>query len=203
MSQATDFFNATVKPTVAEFLADIKSIRHGCLAAIVLNHMADYVALGNSPGRPIDGQRERLAALRNELIAACPEFSFINDIADASKHAQLHIRADKPRDVSNSLQITSSSGAGQAPFGEAVFAEAAYVYVVLEDGTEKPLAPAIRAILALWEARLPSASLAVDKLALAVQQMRNAPNILTDANFAAEAEIEGQIVSGAESGIAP
>ena len=84
---AADFFISTVKPTVDEFFVDTYDIRRGRLAAIVLNHMADYWCwdLYN------DGSRAHLKKVRDDLISKCPEFSMIWDIADASKHCFKHL----------------------------------------------------------------------------------------------------------------
>lgn len=44
-SEAADFVAWTVKPTESEFLSNPRNIRFGQLAAMVLNHMVDYLAL--------------------------------------------------------------------------------------------------------------------------------------------------------------
>jgi hypothetical protein len=116
--------------------------------------MADYLALEGYIGQDRKVMRERLDNLHEELTAECPEFSLIRDIADASKHAQLSVPKKSVREVSSSKQIQSSPGLFQAPFGEGVFAEAAIVFVVLDNGTHKPLEPAIRSVMAMWEAKL-------------------------------------------------
>ena len=153
-SQAADFFASTVKPTVAEFLANVRDIRRGRLAAIVLYHMADYLALEGYTVQDRKVRRERLDKLHEELISECPDFSLIGDIADASKHAQLSVPKKSVREVSSSKQIKSSPGLFQSPFGEGVFAEAAIVFAVLDNGAHKPLEPAIRSVIAMWEAKL-------------------------------------------------
>lgn len=151
-SEAADFFAWTVKPTVSEFLANPRDIRRGRLAAIVLNHMADYLALDGYVGYDRNEMDGRLKAVREMLIAKCPDFSLIRDIADATKHAKLSApKKGPPREVSSSQQITRSSGIFQAPFGEGVFAEAVIVFATLNDGTSKPLEPAIRSVMAALE----------------------------------------------------
>lgn len=149
--QAADFFNLIVKPTVAEFLANVRDIRRGRLAALVLYHMADYLALEGYTGQDRKVMNERLDRLREELIAKCPDFALIRDIADATKHAQLSIPKKTARELSSSKQIASSPGLFHAPFGEGVFAEAAIVFVTLDNGVCKPLEPAIRSVMAMWE----------------------------------------------------
>ena len=152
---AVDFFISTVKPTVDEFLNDTYDIRRGRLAAIVLNHMADYWCwhLYN------DGSRAHLKKVRCDLIRERPEFSVIHDMADASKHHQLNRRAQ----LTSSAQITRPPGLFQAPFGDFLapgeggsFGEATNVIFKLDDGTVQLLEPAIRSVLAMWEALLRS-----------------------------------------------
>lgn len=149
---AADFYASTVEPTVAEFLADVQNARRARLAAIVLYHMADYVALEGYTGQDRKFMNERIDSVREELISRCPDFSLIRDIADATKHAQLAVSKKVPRELSSSTQVTSSPGLFHAPFGEGVFAEAAIVFAVLDNGTHKPLEPAIRSVMTVLKA---------------------------------------------------
>lgn len=154
-SEAADFFASTVKPTVSEFFANPRDVRRGRLAALVLYHMADYLALDGYMGQDRNEMRKRLEVVREKLIAQCPDFSLIWDIADATKHAKLSTpKNSPPREVSSSRQITSSPGIFHAPFGEGVFAEAAIVFAVLDDGTVKPLEPAVHSVMAALEKQL-------------------------------------------------
>lgn len=156
-SEAADFFAWTVKPTVSEFLVNPRDIRRGRLAAIVLNHMADYLALEGYIGNERCEMDSRVKAVREKLTARCPDFSLIRDIADATKHARLSTpKKGPPRNLSSSQQITRSPGIFQAPFGEGVFAEAVIVFATLSDGTVKPLAPAIHSVMAALEEQLAS-----------------------------------------------
>jgi hypothetical protein len=154
MTSAADFFTSTVKPTVSEFLTNVRDIRRGRLAAIVLYHMADYIALEGYTGQDRKIMNDRLDTLRKELIAKYPDFSLIRDIADASKHAQLSIPKKAARELSSSSQLTGSPGLFHAPFGQGVFAQAQIVFAILDNGTHKPLEPAIRSILTMWEEKL-------------------------------------------------
>lgn len=95
---------------------------------------------------------ERIDSVREELISRCPDFSLIRDVADSTKHAQLSISKKMPRELSSSTQLTSSPGLFNAPFGEGVFAEAAIVFAVLDNGTHKPLEPAIRSVMTVFKA---------------------------------------------------
>lgn len=154
-SEAANFFAWTVKPTVSEFLENPRDIRRGRLAAIVLNHMADYLALDGYVGHERSDMDSRVKAVREELTARCPDFSLIRDIADATKHAKLSTpKKGPPRDLFSSKQITISPGIFQAPFGEGVFSEAVIVFATLNDGTVKPLEPAIHSVMAALEEHL-------------------------------------------------
>ncbi|MEW5903364.1 MAG: hypothetical protein AB1722_03345 [Pseudomonadota bacterium] len=154
-SEAANFFAFTVKPTVSEFLANPRDIRRGRLAAIVLYHMADYLALEGYAGHERKEMDERLNAVREKLTAQCPDFSLIRDIADATKHAKLSAPKKAPsRQLSSSQQLTRTPGLFQAPFGQGVFAEAAIVFATLNDGTTKPLLPAIHSVMAAVEEQL-------------------------------------------------
>ncbi|MFZ2265997.1 MAG: hypothetical protein WAV95_00310 [Azonexus sp.] len=153
ISEAADFFASTVKPTVDEFFYDPRDVRRGRLAALVLYHMAEHLALDGHTGRDKKEMDRKGDAIREKLKAQCPDFSLIGDIADATKHAKLFVRTKAPREVSSSQQITASPGPGlfQAPFGEGLFAEALFVFAILDDGTAKPLEPAIRSVMAALE----------------------------------------------------
>lgn len=154
-SEAAEFFAWIVKPTVSEFLANPQDIRRGRLAAIVLNHMADYLALDGYRGHERSEMDSLLKAVRERLTGICPDFSLIRDIADATKHAKLSVpKKGPPRDLSSSQQITRSPGMFEAPFSEGVFGETVMVFATLNDGTVKPLQPAINSVMAALEEQL-------------------------------------------------
>ena len=133
-SEAADFFASIVEPTVSEFLDNLQDVRRGRIAAIVLCHMADYLALE---------MNKHLNTVRDELTKQCPAFSLIRDIADATKHAKLSRKAR----LSSSQQITRSSSIFEAPFGEGVFGEAVIVFATLDAGTAIELEPAIHSVM--------------------------------------------------------
>jgi hypothetical protein len=147
-TKATNFFSSTVKPTVEEFFNEEKNIRKGRLAAIVLYHMADYWFEENKSSYAL------LKDLHKILISECSDFLLIRDIADASKHAELRTAKDIPRELSSTDQITGSPGLFGAPLGEGLFAEAIIVFAVMDDGREKPIAPAIRSVQEMWEKKI-------------------------------------------------
>lgn len=158
-SEAASFFVSTVKPTVVEFLENPQDIRRGRLAAIVLNHTADYLALEGYEGNERSEMDRMLKAKRDDLTARCPDFSLIRDIADATKHAKLSVpKKGFPRNLSSSQQITRPPGIFEASFGEGVFAEAVVVFATLNDGTIKPIEPAIRAVTEMLEQLLAEAA---------------------------------------------
>jgi hypothetical protein len=146
-----------VEPTVTEFIQSPHDIRRGLLAAMVLNHMADHVALEGFPSSDRYSMDCLVKKIRDSMLTTCPEFKFIQDIADATKHAKLSIprNQNKPtREVSSSNQISVSPGLFQAPFGEGVFLEAVVVFATLQDGSSKPLLPAVEAVLKAWRSKL-------------------------------------------------
>jgi hypothetical protein len=142
MTRATNFFISTVKPTADEFLSDLKNIRRGRLAAIVLDHMAEYWWWENKE------KFSELSMLRAELTKSCLEYSIIRDVSDASKHCLLTRSSAK---LSSSEQITRTPGLFDAPFGWGVFAEAAEVIVTLNDRSSIVFAPVVRSVLLMWE----------------------------------------------------
>ena len=152
MTRATDFWNSTVKPTVDEFVSAPTSLRHGRLAAIVLHQMVDYWALEGHQSGSRSALQELIDGTRARLEVGCPDLRFVGDVADATKHAVL--AGKTPRTVQTSTQVSKPPGLFQAPWGEAVFAEASYVEVTLADGTRRLLVDAIKSVAAMWEAEL-------------------------------------------------
>ncbi len=142
---AKEFFTSTTEPTVTEFLDDIGSVRRGRLAAIVLYHVLDYVQLENGI------KRESLIEV---LIEKCPEFVFVRDVCDASKHAHLDRPAKPRRTLTTSGQVSGTPGLFTAPFGEGVFKEASEAIIVLDNGTSRPFAPIANAVLSMWQREL-------------------------------------------------
>lgn len=156
-STAKTFFSMMVEPTVAEFMQFPFDIRRGLLAALILNHMADHVALDGCTSTDRSHMNDLLKTTRDTMLTNCPEFQFIQDVADATKHSKLSTSkkvGSVPREVSSSSQISSTPGIFQAPFGEGVFAEAAIVFINLKDGSSKPLLPAVQTVLAAWKSEL-------------------------------------------------
>ena len=142
-SNAADFLASTVKPTVDEFLASPHDVRRARLAAIVLYHMADYVALeSNTP----------LKEVCSRATASCSDFPLVRDVANATKHAKLV--AKKKAALSSSSQVGASPGLFQAPFGEGVFAEAVEVLFTLDSGERRPLLPVLCSVLQMWQRKL-------------------------------------------------
>jgi hypothetical protein len=155
--RARDFYRGVVRPTVEEAFRNPRDIRRARLAAIVLYHMADYWLLKRKASAALQGPGD-LSKLHKDLIARCPEFLLVRDIADASKHATLNVQRDIPRVLSGSDQVWRSPGIFGAPLGEGVFNEASVVECILDDGTTRPVLGVIRAVADMWAAMVePSA----------------------------------------------
>jgi len=123
----------------------------------MLNHMADHMAQEGHPPADRVTMNQRLETVRNEMLASCPDFQFIQDIADVTKHAKLSIpkNLSKPlREVQTSDRVVATLGLFDAPFGEGVFLDGIEVYVTLQNGATKPLLPAIFSVLHAWRSRL-------------------------------------------------
>ncbi|MEA0738346.1 hypothetical protein QYY77_20145 [Xanthomonas campestris pv. campestris] len=149
-SNASTFLAHTVEPTVAEFEKAPYDIRRGRLAAIVLYHMADHFALDGFASCERKLMDQEIANVRARVQAACPDFTIIRDVADASKHAKLASSKNVPRQLSSAKQLSATPGLFLAPFGYGRFAEAGEVIVTLDDGTTLSLLPAVRTVLATW-----------------------------------------------------
>lgn len=140
-SNAEAFFHGTVRPTVQEFFQEHLSLRRGRLAAIVLFHMADYWALEKDI---------ELWTVHKSLIEECPDFAILRDVANASKHDVLTKGKESERKVTSSKQVQGTPGIFDAPFGHAMFSEAALIMITLNDGTKRPLIGVVRSSLEMW-----------------------------------------------------
>lgn len=132
------YFKSIVEPTVNDFLSDLKDVRKGCLAAIVLCHTADYVA---------EDRKQTVDEVRNDLTRQCPMFALIRDVADATKHTRLNRRS---RQLTDSSQISRTPGLFEAPFGFGYFNEAVEVFATLDDGTTTGLEAAVRSVMQMF-----------------------------------------------------
>ncbi|MDX8129418.1 hypothetical protein QLH52_19110 [Methylomonas sp. OY6] len=148
---AKDYFNLMVVPTVQEFKNSSYDLRLGLLSTLVLNHIVDHLAQENQLATDRNTMDARVKSKREEILKECQDFQFIWDVADATKHAKLRV---SDREVSSSSQLSGSSGLFQAPFGEGVFAEAAVVFAILENGTEKPLLPAVISVFEFLKSKI-------------------------------------------------
>jgi hypothetical protein len=159
LATAKDYFNLMVVPTVQEFITSSYDLRRGLLSTLVLNHIVDHLAQENQLATDRKTMDARVKSKREEILKECQDFQFIWDVAYATKHAKLGLK--HPREVSSSSQLSGSSGLFQSPFGEGVFAEAAVVFAILENGTEKPLLPAVISIFEFLNSKIISAQDAV------------------------------------------
>lgn len=152
-STSKKFLQLVVEPTVKEFANAPYDIRRGLLAALVLNHMTDHFAMENCHSANRNEMGSFLEKVKVEMRATCQEFQFIQDVADATKHAKLSVPKNPntpARDPQNFEQMSSTPGFFNAPFGEGVFAEGMVVFATLADGSTKPLLPAIKSVLNTW-----------------------------------------------------
>lgn len=157
LSTAKEFLQLVVEPTVREFMDAPHEIRRGLLAALVLNHLTDHVAMENCLSTDRKVMDIDLNNVKNKMRATCDDFQFIQDVADATKHAKLSVskKIDVPvRDVRSFEQLSSTPGFFDAPFGEGAFAEDVVVFATLADGSTKPLLPAINSVLNTWHSML-------------------------------------------------
>jgi hypothetical protein len=150
-TRSQHFFFLVVKPTVKDFLDSPGDIRKACLAAIVLNHLTDYWVVENlqSPNRC--PSKDEMDKAIKYLSALCPDFNLIHDVADASKHAELR---NDTREPHSSNQLNRDPGLFEAPFGQALFAEAIRAFILFPDGTRKYLESAVGSVFKMWESQL-------------------------------------------------
>ncbi len=144
------FYASIVEPTVSEFLADTKDLRRGLLAAMTLYHMLDCAAIAGYEGSDRGEMQKRCDALRDDLIARCPDFSLLGDIANAAKHIRLATSKVNSRQITDANQVRRRPGLFDAPFGEGYFAEAICVEVRLNDGQVRTLEEVVRAVQEMW-----------------------------------------------------
>lgn len=156
-----DYFHNTVKPTVDEFIQSPMDVRRARLAAIVLEHMSDYVNLANG----VSG-KEKVKHAREQLFEACPDARHIRDAANASKHAKLtgHGKDDdilkRMSSTADQIQAEDLPGLWDAPsWEEGNWAEASYVKIKLDqeiNGEDSVcLEIACKHVLAYWEDYIP------------------------------------------------
>lgn len=157
LSSAQKFLTLMVEPTVNDFINSPHDIRRGLLAALVLNHLTDHVAMENCHSTDRSQMNSALDRVREDMHASCSDFKFIQDVADATKHAKLSVPKNPNipvRELLKSEQLSSTPGLFDAPFGEGVFLESVIVYATLNDGSTKPLLPAIESVLNTWKSKL-------------------------------------------------
>ena len=139
-----DYYENTVQPTVAEFLRDRRDERRGRLAAIVVDHIRDYVAVieGKKACKVYDERKAGFAA----LVA-------VKDACDASKHRILDSSKRLIKD-SSQVKATPHPGFFDEPFG--FFGDASHVFLITNevqaDGTSGiNLGNAIMEVMAYWD----------------------------------------------------
>lgn len=151
VATAASYFKVIVEPTVSEFMECHYNIRRGLLAALVLNQMADYVALDGKPRMKMSDSHELVEEVCKQITSFCPEFKFIREIANVTKHSTLSLKKNSAEEVTSIKQIAVTPGLFQAPFGQGRFREACVVYAELADGTSIPLHLATQRVLDAWK----------------------------------------------------
>lgn len=157
LSTPQEFLCLLVEPTVKEFMDAPYDIRRALLAALVLNHLTDHVAMENCDSTDRNVMAKHLDRVRNDMRASCPDFQFIQDVANATKHAKLSIPKNQKapvRTLLSSEELSSTPGLFEAPFGEGSFLEGVSVFATLSDGSTKLLLPAIESVLNTWRSKL-------------------------------------------------
>jgi hypothetical protein len=140
------FFKAFVLPTVEEFRREPLSERRAFLAAIVVNHLADYAAAHENV--------ELIDLVRR--LGNPPVLHVVRDVADAAKHSVLR-KDDRTVKDSGQIERLHSPGIFQAPLGQGVFAEANAVCVHRIGHPPTQLLPALDAAVDIWTAYLQEA----------------------------------------------
>lgn len=145
-ASAIKFYREIVKPTVDDFLHDKTNIRKGFLAAIVINHIKDYL---------YDDYHKRnvKSAVNTMLYAECSCLGVVSDICNAAKH---HVLNNKNSAIKSSEQVLQSDVPSlfEAPFGEGGFSEASEVFIILDNAISYHLPTIIDSSVTYWDIRL-------------------------------------------------
>ncbi|MFK9072892.1 MULTISPECIES: hypothetical protein [Proteus] len=149
-TSAIKFYNEIVKPTVDDFLHERTSIRKGFLAAIVINHIKDYLYDNY-------GKKDIKTKINASLYAECPHLNTISDICNAAKH---HVLSNKRSVIKSSEQVSQTNipSLFEVPFGEGGFSEASEVFIVLDKTNENihyyHLPTIVTSAVNFWETKL-------------------------------------------------
>jgi hypothetical protein len=111
--RAVWFLTEVVTPTVAEFAADPGHVRRAVLAAIVVNHAADYLFAAREHLRQ---QHRSVSALREALGEFSFAFRMVRDVADAAKHVELNRISAELRTVDGVAVYQADLGVGLEAF---------------------------------------------------------------------------------------
>lgn len=133
-----EYYLTIVKPTVEEFLQHKSDLRRGRLAAIVLDHMRDYLAIRLNRNHEWS-ITEKL--LKEEIYEYCPDVALIRDVCNATKHGVLRAGNENnkiPKNINSTDQIKAESNDGIfiAGFSSGMFQESNYVYIKFDKEIE-------------------------------------------------------------------
>src|SRR4051812_25826654 len=127
------YLDEVVRPNLAEFEAEVSSIRRANNAISTLDALSAHLyrwCIINNPNE-VSGVRYD-SHYREKLSEQSPYFRLLRDIAKAQKH--VHLERGNP-EVSKADQITSKSlGYGQAKYGAGRYGGVAQVVVDLNNG---------------------------------------------------------------------
>jgi hypothetical protein len=122
-------------------------------AAVALNQLADYfwqTFNSTDPARVYGAPSVR--GLRDALVARCPEFAVVRDVAEAHKHMKLDRGA---RVLTRADQTAQGSTAfGEAGYGTGPWGGGPSVVVELDTRERVHFSHAARVVLEQWKAML-------------------------------------------------
>lgn len=148
-TNAHEFFDIHVMPTYEDWSKDPINIRLAMSAAVVLNHMADYVWHTYKALDPVRIFNTKTCGdFRAELAIRNPHFAIIRDVAEAHKHLML----DRNSRVLTSTEQTSvgTTNWGNTGFGTGPFGGGPSIIVKLDDETKYHFAYLADEVRRIW-----------------------------------------------------
>ena len=165
MPTPREFFTEYVIRSFEEFRAKphdiylaMNAVRH---ANVMAEHMFRYYAY-TAPDRVYYAKEP--SDYRRKLADVCPDFALVRDVADGFKHVQLSMpdrRVTHADQTGSKLAAWINNAGKEVMWTDATGEEVTWrtkVVVELDDGPERPLLPALIAVVALWERLTESAS---------------------------------------------
>ncbi len=149
LNSVSEYWLQTVVPNVKEFRS-APAPRTVINAALSVWHLHDFVWHERYPDQNSRGAK--FDAFRDELLTKCPELGWLRDIADAGKHKGLgrlpEVKGAEPRRVRiPGCDLLAATGMGGHRTRQAYF-------LVLNDGTQQEVGPALRTAIEFWRNEL-------------------------------------------------